>query len=53
MNKAERLLRENIPYDAMGDYTSLLSLVREEIRQRSDKETQTEEDEPKEENNNR
>ena len=44
MNKAEQLFRESTPYDAMGDYSPLLTLVRKKEKQSCDREDQLCED---------
>ena len=44
LNKAEQLFRESTPYDAMGDYSSLLTLVRKKEKQSCDREDQLCED---------
>ena len=50
MERDERQFRENTPYDAMGDYSPLLSMMKQEALQQ-DEDTRADAQENKETNN--
>ena len=50
MERDEQLFREHTPYDAMGDYSPLLSMMKQEALQQ-DEDTRADAQENKETNN--